>query len=106
MKYIHRVHKHYQITKQDPETLKNVYYGMYRNLEEAKMVRDKLIEYNWDKTDYNINMSDIIRASIIYFLTDLNIYTSSDKDALLLIKAHTSLYNEHMYNELDDLPFK
>lgn len=31
------------------------------------------------KTDYNINMSDIIRASIIYFLTDLNIYTSSDK---------------------------
>lgn len=58
------------------------------------------------KTDYNINMSDIIRASIVYFLTDLNIYTSSDKDALLLIKAQTSLYNEHLYNELDDLPFK
>lgn len=58
------------------------------------------------KTDYNINMSDIIRASIIYFLTDLNIYTNSDKNALLLIKAHTSLYKEHMYNELDDLPFK
>lgn len=58
------------------------------------------------KTDYNITISDIIRASIIYFLTDLDIYTSSDKDALLLIKAQTSLYNEHMYNELDDLPFK
>lgn len=58
------------------------------------------------KTDYNINMSDIIRASIIYFLTDLNLYTSSDKDALLLIQAQISLYKEHMYNELDDLPFK
>lgn len=58
------------------------------------------------KTDYNINMSDIIRASIIYFLTDLNIYTSSDKDALLLIQAQISLYKKHMYNELDDLPFK
>lgn len=58
------------------------------------------------KTDYNINMSDIIRASIIYFLTDLNLYTSSDKDALLLIQAQNSLYNEHNYNRLDDLPFK
>lgn len=58
------------------------------------------------KTDYNINMSDIIRASIIYFLTDLNIYTSSDKDALLLIQAQNSLYNEHKYNELNHLPFK
>ena len=26
------------------------------------------------KTDYNINMSDIIRASIVYFLTDLNLH--------------------------------
>lgn len=58
------------------------------------------------KTDYNINMSDIIRASIVYFLTDLNIYTSSDKDALLLIQAQNNLYKEHTYNELDDLPFK
>lgn len=58
------------------------------------------------KTDYNINMSDIIRASIIYFLTDLNIYTNSDKNALLLIQAQISLYKEHRYNELDDLPFK
>lgn len=58
------------------------------------------------KTDYNITISDIIRASIVYFLTDLNIYTSSDKDALLLIQAQNNLYNEHMYNELDDLPFK
>lgn len=58
------------------------------------------------KTDYNINMSDIIRASIVYFLTDLNIYTSSDKDALLLIQAQNSLYKEHMYNELNRLPFK
>lgn len=58
------------------------------------------------KTDYTINMSDIIRASIVYFLTDLNLYTSSDKDALLLIQAQNSLYNEHMYNELNRLPFK
>lgn len=58
------------------------------------------------KTDYNINMSDIIRASIVYFLTDLNLYTSSDKDALLLIQAQNSLYKEHMYNELNRLPFK
>lgn len=58
------------------------------------------------KTDYNITISDIIRASIVYFLTDLNIYTSSDKDALLLIQAQNSLYNEHMYNELNRLPFK
>lgn len=58
------------------------------------------------KTDYNISMSDIIRASIVYFLTDLNLYTSSDKDALLLIQAQNSLYNEHNYNRLNDLPFK
>lgn len=58
------------------------------------------------KTDYNISMSDIIRASIVFFLTDLNLYTSSDKDALLLIQAQNSLYNEHMYNELNRLPFK
>lgn len=58
------------------------------------------------KTDYNINMSDIIRASIVYFLTDLNLYTSSDKDALLLIQAQNSLYKEHNYNRLNDLPFK
>lgn len=58
------------------------------------------------KTDYNISMSDIIRASIVFFLTDLNLYTSSDKDALLLIQAQNSLYNEHMYNELNHLPFK
>lgn len=57
------------------------------------------------KTDYNITISDIIRASIIYFLTDLNLYTSSDKDALLLIQAQNSLYKEHKYNELN-LPFK
>ena len=58
------------------------------------------------KTDYNITISDIIRASIVYFLTDLDLYTSSDKDALLLIQAQKSLYNEHMYNELNRLPFK
>lgn len=58
------------------------------------------------KTDYNTTISDIIRASIVYFLTDLNLYTSSDKDALLLIQAQNSLYKEHMYNELNRLPFK
>lgn len=58
------------------------------------------------KTDYNITISDIIRASIVYFLTDLNLYTSSDKDALLLIQAQNSLYKKHMYNELNHLPFK
>jgi hypothetical protein len=58
------------------------------------------------KTDYNITISDIIRASMVYFLTDLDLYTSSDKDALLLIQAQNSLYNEHMYNELNRLPFK
>lgn len=58
------------------------------------------------KTDYNISMSDIIRASIVFFLTDLNIYGYNEKQALQLIQAQNSLYNEHMYNELDDLPFK
>ena len=58
------------------------------------------------KTDCNITISDIIRASMVYFLTDLDLYTSSDKDALLLIQAQNSLYNEHMYNELNRLPFK
>lgn len=58
------------------------------------------------KTDYNITISDIIRASMVYFLTDLDLYTSSDKDALLLIQAQNRLYNEHMYNELNRLPFK
>lgn len=58
------------------------------------------------KTDYNISMSDIIRASIVFFLTDLNIYGYNEKQALQLIQAQKGLYNEHMYNELDDLPFK
>lgn len=58
------------------------------------------------KTDYNISMSDIIRASIVFFLTDLNIYGYNEKQALQLIQAQNSLYNEHMYNELNRLPFK
>ena len=58
------------------------------------------------KTDYNITISDIIRASIVFFLTDLNIYGYNEKQALLLIQAQNSLYNEHMYNELNHLPFK
>ena len=33
------------------------------------------------KTDYNITISDIIRASIVYFLTDLNIYGYNEKQA-------------------------
>lgn len=58
------------------------------------------------KTDYNINMSDIIRASIVYFLTDLNLHLYTEEEALLLIQAQNSLYNEHRYNELNHLPFK
>ena len=58
------------------------------------------------KTDYNINMSDIIRASIVYFLTDLNLHLYTEEEALILIQAQNSLYNEHMYNELNHLPFK
>ena len=51
-------------------------------------------------------MSDIIRASIVYFLTDLNLHLYTEEEALLLIQAQNSLYNEHMYNELNHLPFK
>lgn len=58
------------------------------------------------KTDYNINMSDIIRASIVYFLTDLNLQLCNEKQALQLIQAQNNLYNEHTYNRLEDLPFK
>ena len=58
------------------------------------------------KTDYNISMSDIIRASIVFFLTDLNIYGYNEKQALQLIQAQNSLYREHNYNRLNDLPFK
>lgn len=58
------------------------------------------------KTDYNITISDIIRASIVYVLTDLNLHLYTEEEALQLIQAQNSLYNEHMYNELDDLPFK
>ena len=58
------------------------------------------------KTDYNITISNIIRASIVFFLTDLNIYGYNEKQALQLIQAQNSLYNEHMYNELNHLPFK
>lgn len=58
------------------------------------------------KTDYNISISDIVRASIVYFLTDLNLRLYNEQEALLLIQAQNNLYNEHMYNELDDLPFK
>lgn len=58
------------------------------------------------KTDYNITISDIIRASIVYFLTDLNLHLYTEEEALQLIQAQNSLYNEHNYNRLDDLPFK
>lgn len=58
------------------------------------------------KTDYNITISDIIRASIVYFLIDLNLRLYNEQETLLLIKAQNSLYNEHNYNRLDDLPFK
>lgn len=58
------------------------------------------------KTDYNISISDIVRASIVYFLTDLNLRLYNEQEALRLIQAQNSLYNEHNYNKLDDLPFK
>lgn len=58
------------------------------------------------KTDYNITVSDIIRASIVYFLTDLNLHLYTEEEALQLIQAQNSLYKEHMYNELNRLPFK
>lgn len=58
------------------------------------------------KTDYNITISDIIRASMVYFLTDLNLRLYNEQEALLLIKAQTSLYREHTYDELNHLPFK
>lgn len=66
----------------------------------------KQIKEESSKTDYNITISDIIRASIVFFLTDLNIYGYNEKQALQLIQAQNSLYNEHMYNELNNLPFK
>lgn len=58
------------------------------------------------KTDYNITISDIIRASIIYFLTDINLKLYNEQEALRLIQAQSMLYNNHSYNELYDLPFK
>lgn len=58
------------------------------------------------KTDYNITISDIIRASIVYFLTDLNLHLYTEEEALRLIQAQNSLYKEHMYNELNHLSFK
>ena len=43
------------------------------------------------KADYNITISDIIRASIVYFLTDLNIYGYEEKQALQLRQVQNSL---------------
>ena len=82
--------------------MKTVHLNIYDDLHQYFLK----VKEEAGKTDYNITISDIIRASIVYFLTDLNLYTSSDKDALLLIQAQNSLYNEHMYNELNHLPFK
>ena len=84
------------------DKMKTVHLNMHDDLHQYLLK----VKEEAGKTDYNITISDIVRASIIYFLTDLNLYTSSDKDALLLIQAQNSLYDEHNYNRLDDLPFK
>ena len=82
--------------------MKNVHLNIHDDLHQYFLK----VKEEAGKTDYNITISDIIRASIVYFLTDLNLHLYTEEEALLLIQAQNSLYNEHMYNELNHLPFK
>lgn len=82
--------------------MKNVHLNIHDDLHQYLLK----VKEEAGKTDYNITISDIIRASIVYFLTDLNLHLYTEEEALLLIQAQNSLYNEHMYNKLNHLPFK
>lgn len=82
--------------------MKSVHLNIHDDLHQYLMK----VKEEAGKTDYNITLSDIIRASIIYFLTDLNLHLYTEEEALQLIQAQNSLYNEHNYNRLDDLPFQ
>lgn len=82
--------------------MKNVHLNIHDDLHQYFLK----VKEEAGKTDYNITISDIIRASIVYFLTDLNLHLYTEEEALLLIQAQNSLYNEHMYNKLNHLPFK
>lgn len=82
--------------------MKTVHLNMHDDLHQYLLK----VKEEAGKTDYNITVSDIIRASIVYFLTDLNLHLYTEEEALQLIQAQNSLYKEHMYNELNRLPFK
>ena len=74
----------------------NIHDDLHRYLKQVKETSSK--------TDYNVTITDIIHASIMYFLTDLNLRTYNEDEALRLIRAQKTLYDNHEYMELADLP--
>lgn len=57
--YIHKHRGKFAIIKSFNK--KRYYYGTYDNLEVAKKIRDKLVEYSWDKTQLNAIKEEIYR---------------------------------------------
>lgn len=64
----------------------------------------KQIKEESSKTDSPVTLTGIIQASIIYFLTDINLKLYTENEVLRLIAAQKTLYDNHEYMELADLP--
>lgn len=64
----------------------------------------KQIKEESSKTDSPVTLTWIIHASIMYFLTDINLRQYNENEVLRLIRAQKTLYDNHEYIELLDLP--
>lgn len=80
--------------------MKNIHLNLHDDLHQYL----KQIKEESSKTDYNVTITDIIHASIMYFLTDINLRSYNENEVLCLIRAQKTLYDNHEYIELADLP--
>lgn len=64
----------------------------------------KQIKEESSKTDSSVTLTGIIQASIMYFLTDIQLIGYTENEVLQLIAAQKTLYDNHEYMKLTDLP--
>ena len=80
--------------------MKNVHLNIHDDLHQYL----KQIKEESGKTDSSVTLTGIIHASVMYFLTDINLRQYNENEVLRLIRAQKTLYDNHEYMELADLP--
>ena len=80
--------------------MKNIHLTLHDDLHQYL----KQIKEESSKTDSSATLTGIIQASIMYFLTDINFRQYNENELLRLITAQKTLYDNHEYLELADLP--